>query len=99
MQEANAIACFERELEAVGKLDHPNIVRTTVAGDHVGRHYLVMEYSEGYDLSDLVHIKGHLWVADPCETLRQAAVGLQRAHDLGLGRRDIKPTTSNAHHP
>lgn len=91
-QDDRAVARFEREMEAVGKLDHPNIVRALDAGEFEGKHYLVMEYIEGADLSKLVQRCGPLPVADACEIARQAALGLQYAHDRGLVHRDIKPS-------
>ncbi len=92
MRDEQAIVRFEREMKAVGKLDHPNIVRATDAGDDDGKHFLVMEYVEGTDLSDLVRQSGPLPIADACEIVRQAAVGLQHAHEHDLVHRDIKPS-------
>ena len=86
------ITRFEREMEAVGALDHPNIVRAMDAGEFHGTHFLVMEYVEGSDLSVLVKEHGALSVADACEAIRQAALGLQHAHEHGLVHRDIKPS-------
>src|SRR5262245_9913061 len=45
---------FFREMEAVGKLEHPHVVRATDAGEANGVPYLVMEYIDGADLSRLV---------------------------------------------
>ena len=92
MQDRQAVARFEREMEAVGKLDHPNIVRATDAGEHDGKHFLVMEYVEGVDLSQLSKQHGPLPTTDACELIRQAAIGLQHAHESGLVHRDIKPS-------
>ncbi len=92
MHDPGAVARFEREMKAVGRLDHPNIVRATDAGEVDGVHFLVMEYVEGANLSDLVNAYGPLPVADACELVRQAAVGLDNAHANGLVHRDIKPS-------
>ena len=89
---AEALSRFEREMKAVGKLDHPNIIRATNADEWNGTHYLVMEYIEGTDLSVLVKERGVLAVRDACEAIRQAALGLQHAHEHGLVHRDIKPS-------
>lgn len=92
LQDDSAIARFNREMEAVGKLDHPNIVRATDAGDHDGTHFLVMELVDGPNLSQVARTLGPLDVADACELVRQAAEGLQHAYEHGLVHRDIKPS-------
>ena len=85
------ISRFEREMEAVGTLDHPHIVRAMDAGEFQGTHFLVMEYVEGRDLSVMVKERGPRSVIEACEMIRQAAVGLAHAHHHGLVHRDIKP--------
>ncbi|MDA1052928.1 MAG: serine/threonine protein kinase [Planctomycetota bacterium] len=92
MNDKKAVERFRREMQAVGRLSHPNIVGAFDAGEHEGRHYLVMEYVEGVDLSELVRQLGPLPIADACELIRQAAVGLQHAHEHGLVHRDVKPS-------
>jgi serine/threonine protein kinase len=92
LHEASANARFEREIRAAGKLEHPNIVRATDAGEAEGRHYLVMEYLHGLNLAELVRRLGQLPVADACEIIRQAANGLEHVHHHGLVHRDIKPS-------
>lgn len=92
VQDSRAIARFEREMEAIGRLDHPSVVRATDAGEHDGSHYLVMEYVEGIDLASLAQREGPLSVADACELIRQTALGLQYVHEHGLVHRDVKPS-------
>lgn len=92
MLDDRAIARFEREMKAVGKLKHENIVQASDAGDADGKQYLVMEYIEGADLSELIARRERLSIADACELVRQAAVGLQHAHEHGLVHRDMKPS-------
>ena len=83
---------FEREMKAVGKLKHPNIVRAMDAGEFQGTHYLVMEFNEGQDLSQWVKSRGPLTVANARGMLRHTALGLAHAHEAGLIHRDIKPS-------
>ena len=92
LRDPDAVARFEREMRAIGKLDHPAIVRATDAGDADGTHFLVMDYVEGIDLSQLIKLTGPMDVASACEVIRQAAIGLQYAHDQGLIHRDVKPS-------
>ncbi len=88
----SSVSRFEREIAAVAKLNHPNIVSAYDAGEDEGMHYLVMELVEGIDLNRLVKNVGPLPIADACEIARQTALGLQHAHEHGLVHRDIKPS-------
>ena len=92
MDHEPSIARFAREIEAVGKLDHPNIVRAFDAGEDDEVHYLVMELVDGVDLHRLVKQNGPLPIAEACAIVRQAALGLQHAHEHGLVHRDVKPS-------
>ena len=98
---ANAVAVsrFEREMEAIGSLDHENIVGASDAGSDNGLHFLVMEYVDGLDLSRISRRLGPLPVATVCEIGRQAALGLQHAHENGLIHRDVKPSNVMLAHP
>jgi serine/threonine protein kinase len=83
---------FEREVQCAGKVSHPAIVNTTDAGVQGRIPWLVMDYIDGLDLSRLSRVSGRLQTADACEIVRQAALGLQHAHDLGIVHRDVKPS-------
>lgn len=83
---------FDREMTAVAALEHPNIVRATDAGEANGWHYLVMEYLEGLDLSQVLHRVGPLKLADACQVVIDAAAGLEHLHAAGWVHRDIKPS-------
>jgi len=91
-REPSAVTRFLREMEAVGQLNHPNLVHAYDAGEVDDQHFLVMELLDGVDLSRLVRAKGPLSLADACEAVRQAALGLQHAHEHGLVHRDVKPS-------
>ena len=91
-QDPQRIARFKREMKAVGQLDNPHVVRAMDAGEADSRHYLVMEYVEGLDLSKVIDRIGPLAVADACEIVRQISVGLRAADERGLIHRDIKPS-------
>jgi serine/threonine-protein kinase len=83
---------FLREVRALARLKHPNVVSVYDAGQADGTHFFVMEYVEGIDLGELVQRTGPLLVEEACDYLRQAALGLQHVHEAGLVHRDIKPS-------
>ena len=83
---------FRREVQAVGGLRHPNIIGAYDAGEDAEGPYLVLEYLDGETLSSLVNRHRQLPVAEACELVRQAALGLQASHSANLIHRDIKPS-------
>jgi serine/threonine protein kinase len=87
----DAIANFAREIRTQAKLDHPNLVRAYDAGHDGNVHYLVVEFVPGTDLRKLVRTEGKLTMQQAANIIRQAALGLQYAHDQGLIHRDVKP--------
>ena len=87
----DAVKRFHREVQTAAKLTHPNIVTAFDADEAKGTHFLVMEYVEGDDLSQLVKKHGTLSVEQTIECLIQAARGLTHAHAEGVIHRDIKP--------
>ncbi|HXG10002.1 MAG TPA: protein kinase [Gemmataceae bacterium] len=83
---------FYREARCVAALDHPNIVRAYDIDQDDKLHFLVMEYVDGASLQEIVKRSGPMDVLRACHYIRQAAVGLQHAHETaGLVHRDIKP--------
>ncbi len=98
LNEPQAIARFKREMQSIGGLEHPNIVRAYNAGEAGGAHFLAMEYVEGIDLQHLVRPNATtnrpLSVGAACEAIRQLALGLQHAHKHGIVHRDVKPANS-----
>ncbi|HEV3118238.1 MAG TPA: protein kinase, partial [Gemmataceae bacterium] len=82
---------FQREARAAAQLVHPNIVTAFDAEQAGDAHYLVMEYVEGVSLARLVGESGPLAMSQACAYVRQAATGLQHAHERGMVHRDIKP--------
>jgi serine/threonine protein kinase len=91
MERPGVLDRFLREIRAVAKLRHPNIV-TAYHATRVGEGIVfAMEYVEGLDLTRMVKAKGPLPVGHSCNFVYQAALGLQHAHEEGLVHRDIKP--------
>lgn len=83
---------FQREIRSAAALNHPNIV-SAIDADCVGdRHFFVMEYVDGKDLKIWIKEYGRLPIDWSAECIRQAALGLQHAHEQGIVHRDIKPS-------
>jgi serine/threonine protein kinase len=82
---------FQQEVKTAAKMDHANIVAAYDADQAGNLHFLVMEYVEGQNLADYLAEMGPLPVTQACEIVRQAALGLQHAHERGMVHRDIKP--------
>jgi serine/threonine-protein kinase len=82
---------FLQEVEAMARLDHPNIVQFCDADQFRDTFYFAMEYVEGTDLGKVVRLSGALPVHEACDYIRQAALGLQHAYERNLIHRDIKP--------
>jgi tRNA A-37 threonylcarbamoyl transferase component Bud32 len=91
LRHASTVARFRREVRAAARLAHPNLVTAFSAGQAGECHFLTMELLEGETLAELVRRGGPLPVAQACAYVRQAALGLQHAHESGLVHRDVKP--------
>jgi response regulator RpfG family c-di-GMP phosphodiesterase/serine/threonine protein kinase len=90
---------FYGEIHVLADLHHPNIVMAFDSGElppagpsMPALIYLVMEQVEGGDLEQYVLDHGLPSTAQACDWIRQAACGLQEAHDHHLVHRDIKPS-------
>ncbi|WP_439627052.1 protein kinase domain-containing protein [Gemmata sp.] len=86
-----AVERFRKEVRAAAQINHPNIVTAHDADEAGGLHFLVMEFVEGVSLDRFVAKKGPATVQLAAAFTRQAALGLQHAHEKGMVHRDIKP--------
>lgn len=91
VEDATLLKRFYREARATFALDHPNIVRGYEIDHDKRNHYLVMEYVDGSSLHQIVASRGPLSILRAAHYIRQAAIGLQHAHENKLVHRDIKP--------
>ena len=82
---------FYREVRAAARLNHPNAVAAYDADDCEFGHFLVMEFVDGADLSNIVKTSGPLSINEAVSAIRQAAEAFDYAHAHGIVHRDIKP--------
>lgn len=86
------LARFEREVQVMATLSHPNTVEIFDYGHaQDGTFYYVMEYLPGMTLEELVQRHGPLPPERAVHLLRQVCGALTEAHDVGLIHRDVKP--------
>ncbi len=91
-QDEEFVRSFLREARAVAALNHPNIIQIYFIGQHDDYIYFAMEYIEGAALDRLDKQAQKPSPKEWLELIRQAATGLQYAHNHGLIHRDIKPS-------
>jgi serine/threonine protein kinase len=83
---------FEREARSASAVESEHIVHVfDVGNDPELGLFLVMELLNGEDLARVLHERGPLDPAFACGLLRQAALGLEKAHAAGIIHRDLKP--------
>ncbi|MCW8140975.1 MAG: serine/threonine protein kinase, partial [Planctomycetota bacterium] len=83
---------FEREVEALGRLQHPSIAPLLEAGEDQGRPFLVLPLVPGGSLQDHLDRRGALPPADAAALVREVAFALEHAHQAGMLHRDLKPS-------
>jgi serine/threonine-protein kinase len=83
---------FQREIDILRKLDHPNIVRLYDAGSRDNLSYYAMEYVDGRDFNGLLQEQGRLPWKEVLDMALQVCPALKHAHDHGIIHRDLKPS-------
>src|SRR5688572_2971523 len=87
---ADRLARFQREAQAVAALNHPHIVTFYSVEQQVGSHFLTMELVDGESL-DRTLPPGGLPLAKVFDVSIALADALTAAHDKGVIHRDLKP--------
>ncbi|MGD8608740.1 MAG: serine/threonine-protein kinase [Myxococcales bacterium] len=93
LSDREALDRFRREVQLTAKLTHPNTVTIYDYGRTPdGLFYYAMELLEGATLTQIVDASGPQPVERVVRILRDAALALNEAHEIGLIHRDIKPS-------
>jgi serine/threonine-protein kinase len=82
---------FRREAQAVGNLNHPNIVTVYDVVENDGQQAVIMEYVEGMTLREVLDHKTRLSPSLTIHIGMAIASALDAAHASGIVHRDIKP--------
>jgi len=91
-RETEVVKRFRREAKAAARLAHPNIITVHLVGEtDDGIPYLVMEFVEGTDLSDVLSKEAPLKRERAFRIAAQIADALAEAHAHGIVHRDLKP--------
>jgi serine/threonine protein kinase len=86
---------FEREAQAIARLEHPHIVRLYRYGEAHGLLYMAMQYVDGSDLEEILaehRAAGTLIAPEKVgQIVREVCAALDYAHNQGVIHRDVKP--------
>ena len=83
-------ARFDREVQILGQLDHPNIVAIHDSGQSGGCHFFVMDYIGGEPL-DVWMASGARSVEETLRLFAKVCDAVNAAHLRGITHRDLKP--------
>jgi calcium/calmodulin-dependent protein kinase I len=79
------------EVEILGQLDHPNVVKLYEVFDEDDHLYLVMELLEGGELFDRIVEKEFYNEKEASDTIRPIIDAIRYCHSIGVIHRDLKP--------
>jgi serine/threonine protein kinase len=88
--DAERVARFQREAQAVAALNHPNIAGIFELHDTSDTKFLVLELVEGDTLADRLG-RGAVPVEEALNIAKQILEALEAAHERGICHRDLKP--------
>jgi serine/threonine-protein kinase len=92
VQNADAVARFQREAQAASAVESAHIVDIFDSGmSEAGQPYIVMELLRGEDLGHRIKRCGRLELGEAVHVTAQLLRGLHRAHKAGIVHRDLKP--------
>ena len=83
---------FRVEAQALGRLDHPGIVRVLAFREHDPLLVLVMEYVAGSSLAAFLSRHAPLAPQRAVPLFQQMAAAVAHAHEAGVLHRDLKPS-------
>ncbi len=92
-REEGFVMRFNREIEAIRRLSHSNIVKFFESGtDDNETYFYSMEYIEGDTLTSRLRRDRRIPWQEAISMTIQICAGLKHAHDVGVVHRDLKPS-------
>src|SRR5262249_4414029 len=88
--DAERVARFHREAQAIAALNHPNIAAIHELQDSAPTKFLILELVEGETLAGRLK-RGPLPIEEALEICKQVTEALEAAHQKGILHRDLKP--------
>jgi serine/threonine protein kinase len=82
---------FLREARAAAHLNHPNIIQIFDAGVANDTYFFVMEFVDGKNLIQILREEGVFREQRALRIVKDTAIGLTFAHQMGVVHRDVKP--------
>ena len=83
---------FHEEARALGRVDHPNLVKVYAVGQEGPVSFYAMELVKGLPLSRVIAAKGPFTPHETLAVFCQFLDGLGAIHHAGIIHRDIKPS-------
>jgi serine/threonine protein kinase len=92
LNDSDFLRRFKNEAASAGRIRHTNVVTLYEFNQtNDGTPYIVMEFLEGESLRQALKRRTRFTVTEVAEILKQAARGLNAAHEEGIIHRDLKP--------
>jgi len=82
---------FEREIDILASLDHPNIIKLYAVYEDERAYHLVTEYCSGGELFDRIVEKGHYMESDAATLMSKIFLAVNNLHTNNIVHRDLKP--------
>lgn len=89
--DTTAVSRLRKEARALGRLEHPNVVRIFEVGEDGDRFFVAMERLEGSSLDAILERESPLSPARTLAIITDVCAALSAAHDAGIVHRDLKP--------
>lgn len=93
LESTQRVERFLKEARTCSRIEHPNVVVIHDVGEQDGLYYIVMQYVQGKNLTELIRDHGGpLPWRSAVRLIQLTARGLHAVHSHGLVHRDVKPS-------